>query len=367
MFRRSVLLMVFLMTAVISTRAQTTLQLEPLGQVVIPHNQLVEGSPVGGLSGLVYDESADKFYVISDDRSEYASARFYSFELQLSNSDSLKSGAVQWTGKSFLKDANGQPYAEDLIDPEGIALGSDSVIYVSSEGDPRVNAAPFVNAYDYTGKLIRELPIPKSYWSPEKPKNDWGVRFNLGFEGLSVSPDGSKLYAALENALVQDGPAAASGNASPARMIVYEESTGHILHEYWYSADPVDRRPENTTGFSVNGLTDVLALDNSGSLLAIEREYVEGQGNHIRLYQVSTKGATDIKNKEWLQRAKRPLRPVNKWLVGDLADYGIMIDNFEGITLGPELPGGGRMLLMVSDNNFSSSQQTIFSAFRIVI
>ena len=34
-----------------------------------------------------------------------------------------------------------------------------------------------------------------------------GVRNNLGFEGLALSPDNSRLFIAAENALLQDGPA----------------------------------------------------------------------------------------------------------------------------------------------------------------
>src|SRR5699024_5100857 len=203
---RSVCLVILIITAWINAQAQPTARLEPLGQVVIPHNQLVDGSPAGGLSGLAYDKAANKFYAISDDRSEYAPVRFYSFRLDMPEQDSLKTVEIRWIDKTVLQDSAGRPYKKFRIDPEGIALRPDSLIYISSEGDPRIEVAPFVNGYDHSGRLVQELPIPEAYWSAERSGQKWGVRTNLGFEGLAISPDGNRLYAGLENALLQDGP-----------------------------------------------------------------------------------------------------------------------------------------------------------------
>src|SRR5699024_7361949 len=102
-----------------------------------------------------------------------------------------------------------------------------------------------------------------------------------------------------------------------------------------------------------------------GQLLTLERNFVQGQGNRILLYQASTKGATDVKDVNSLKQLPQPQQPVAKWLIADLANYGITIDNFEGMVLGPKLESGGRLLLMASDDNFSSTQKTILTVFRI--
>lgn len=59
------------------------------------------------------------------------------------------------------------------------------------------------------------------------------------------------------------------------------------------------------------------------------------------------------------------MKPVRKTLVTDLSDVpGLRrVDNVEGITLGPRLPDGRRSVLLVSDDNFSSTQTTQFLAF----
>ncbi|MEM7642888.1 MAG: choice-of-anchor I family protein [Pseudomonadota bacterium] len=57
--------------------------------------------------------------------------------------------------------------------------------------------------------------------------------------------------------------------------------------------------------------------------------------------------------------------PVEKQFVFDFADLGIPLDNIEGITFGPDLPDGRKTLVVVSDNNFSDAQTTLFIALSI--
>ena len=53
-----------------------------------------------------------------------------------------------------------------------------------------------------------------------------------------------------------------------------------------------------------------------------------------------------------------PFTPVTKNLVFDIeADFGIAPDNLEGMTFGPTLPDGRRLLIIVSDNNFNPVDQ----------
>ena len=43
-----------------------------------------------------------------------------------------------------------------------------------------------------------------------------------------------------------------------------------------------------------NGLVDLLAIDNRGTLLALERSFAQGVGNTIKIYEITLQGATDI-------------------------------------------------------------------------
>jgi hypothetical protein len=57
--------------------------------------------------------------------------------------------------------------------------------------------------------------------------------------------------------------------------------------------------------------------------------------------------------------------PVSKRLLLDLNDLGITLDNVEGLTFGPQLSDGRQSLILVSDNNFSTTQFTQFLAFGV--
>ena len=347
-------------------QTQSAMHLELLGQETIPYNYSFKDTPVGGLSGLTYDPNTQTYYVISDDRSELAAARFYSFKLHLDEHQKLNEGGIQFEDVVYLNNSETNEYGKGRIDPEGIAVNRDSLIYISSEGIPSLNIAPFVNVYSKMGAYEHSFTIPKAYWAAKaESRSEHGVRVNFGFEGLGISPDKTKLYAATENALMQDGPAADSSSGSPARIIVYDLPSGDILHEYCYQVDAVNVLPGERGALAVNGLTDVVVLDEDGNLLTIDRNYVAKQGASISLYHVSTKKATDIKGMPAMPQNDQFVRPVDKTLVANLSDYDITLDNFEGLVLGPELPGGGRLLLMVSDNNFSQIQQTLFTAFRL--
>ena len=189
-----------------------------------------------------------------------------------------------------------------------------------------------------------------------------GIRNNLAFESLTLSADGTKLYAANENALFQDGPAADLGVASPVRVLRYDIATGREEAEFVYVVEPVVKAPSPATAYRDNGLPEMLALDER-RLLMLERGFSQGTGNTIKLFIAEVDGATDVSGMPAL--AGRSYTPMKKTLLLDLNSLGIRLDNMEGMTLGPTLPDGRRTLVIVSDNNFNRNQITLFLAFAV--
>ena len=114
-------------------------------------------------------------------------------------------------------------------------------------------------------------------------------------------------------------------------------------------------------------MVEIAALSES-ELLVLERGFVAGQGNTVRIFRVSLDGAEDVSGEPSL--AAPGLEPVEKELLVDLADCppggattpgtqpNPLLDNYESLTLGPRLPGGSRALLLQSDDNFSTGQVT---------
>lgn len=342
--------------------------LEFLGEVTFPTAEQFEGTEVGGLSGLTFDPGRGVYYAISDDRSQIDPARFYTLQIDVADGD-LVAGDVTFTDVTTLLGPDGQPFPALSLDPEGIAF-TDAGLFISSEGDASALVPPFVDLFSLTGEHLGALPIDDKFLPT--PGNTAGVRNNLAFESLTVTPDKTTLYTATENALVQDGPAATLDSGSASRIVKYDLTTGQAVAEYVYVTEPVDEAPVPPDSFANNGLVDLLAIDDDGTLLAIERAFSTGVGNTIKIFQVRTQGATDVSGVDSLETSVDDGelevnldQPVQKELLFDLADLGIPLDNVEGISFGPKLADGRQSIVLVSDNNFAGSQFTQFLAFAI--
>ena len=332
-------------------------------------------TPIGGLSGITYDALNNRFYAISDDRSQFAPARFYTLNANLGTSPE-----VNFTNVTTLKDANGNFFPLNSLDTEGIALSSNNTVFISSEGEVNPNVGrvtnPFINEFSLTtGQQIRSLPVPKKFLPVVNDTNGNGVadagdiqvsgiRNNLAFESLTIAPDQKTLYTATEGALLQDGAIASLTNGSRSRILQYNLVSGQPEKEYLYNVDAIAAQPNPATGFADNGLVDLLAIDNRGTILALERSFSAGVGNTIKIYEVSLQGATDISFTDSLNSLSSDqvaaIKPAEKRLLLNLNSLDLPngTDNIEGITFGPKLPDGRQSIVLVSDNNFSQSQFT---------
>ena len=366
-----------------------------LGQQILPTGLIPSGAagklngvdvPLGGLSGVAYDAATNRYYGISDDRSQFGPARFYSFTL---DPNTLGTAGVNFTGVTALKDASGKTFALNSLDPEGIALSGKGTVFISSEGEVRPDLGasrvtnPFIKEFSLTtGQELRSLPVPTKFLPKiadtnkdglidEADTQTAGVRNNLAFESLTITPDQKTLYSATENALFQDGDKTTIDTGTNNRIIRYDLTTGQPAQEYLYVAEPVAKAPNPATGVSDSGLVDLLAIDNNGTFLALERSFAVGQGNTIKIYEVKLQGATDISKIESLSGLSKAqfqaIVPTQKRLVLDLdtlklpnsdGNHPTGTDNIEGIAFGSKLADGRQSIVLVSDNNFNAAQFT---------
>jgi len=341
--------------------------IEFIGEATFPTGYQFEGTEVGGLSAISYDSGKGVYYALSDDRSQIDPARFYSLTIDLSDG-TLDQGDVVFTGATTLLDQDGSPFPELSLDPEGLTLTDDGHLYISSEGDATALVAPFVNEFTRDGQQIAGLPVDTKFLPTADQSS--GIRNNLAFESLTLTPSGRFLYTATENALFQDGPAADLGQQSLSRILKYDLASGQEIGEFVYEVGPVPDAPVPADAFRTNGLVELLALDNNGTLLALERAFSVGKGNSVKLYEVLSQGALDVIDELSLFREEEDepfeIDPVvSKRLLLDLGELAITLDNLEGMTLGPRLPDGRQSLILVSDSNFSDTQFTQFLAFAI--
>lgn len=347
---------------------QTPLEVELLGLVTFDTGYEFGDTEVGGLSGITYDPERDIYYVLSDDRGRVDPARFYSVEIDLSDGK-LDDGDISFLDTIRLRDAESAPFMSGSIDPEGIELLSpEDMLYISSEGDTGAQPLiePFVNIFNLEGEQISALPIPEKFLSDGE--GNAGIRDNNAFESLTSTPDKRVLYTATENALLQDGPQASLAEGSPSRVIEFNLENQKSGREFIYMVDPIPVTPDQAGADADNGLVDLQAVDNNGRLLALERSYVEGFGNTIKIFEISLEGATDVSGLRSLAsngETQAAYIPVGKRLVVDIADLGVQPDNLEAMTFGPKLPDGRSLLILVSDNNFNPRQTTQFIALAL--
>jgi hypothetical protein len=209
------------------------------------------------------------------------------------------------------------------------------------------------------GTFLRPFVIPDKFHASAGNR---GIRRNQAFEGLAFTPDYATLYVMTENALLQDGPASSLTESSPSRLLALDYASGHVRAEYVIDVAPIPATPTTADGLADNGIPEILVLDRE-RLLALERSYVSGVGITIKLFLVDLRGATDVSGFAGL--AGQRYVPAAKRLLLDFKTLGIRLDNTEGMTWGPPLPGGSRSLILVSDDNFNSKQITQFLAFEV--
>ncbi len=327
----------------------------PLGATEIASLTDFEGTTLGGLSGIVYDPLAGTYLAVSDDRD---APRFYEIGIDLGDG-ALDDGDVAVLDVTELTTSNGASFAALYPDLESIEIGTSGELYISSERD--ILGDPAIYTVTPDGVVTGDLSVDVKFLA--NPNGESGVRSNLGFESLTITPDRRTLYTATESALYQDGGIASLENGAAARLVKYDLETGLPTAEYVYEVDPITNAPDPEDAFADAGLVDLVALDNQGTLLALERSYstgAEGRGYSGKLFLVHTQGATNVVDTDAIPSVEddgsielNVDAPVQKELLFDLDDLGIVIDNVEGLALGPVLEDGRQSLVIVSDDNFS--------------
>lgn len=339
--------------------AATGIDLRYIGEQRLPGGLTFDGTVVGGLSGIDYDAATGGFKVIADDRSALSPARVYDFTLSF---DAAGFTAATPVASTVLLQPNGTPYPLNQIDPEAIRFTPTGTLVYSSEGEATATSqqTPFIREMTADGRYVADYQLSTRY-SPSL-SGATGIRNNLAFESLTVSPDGTRLFTATENALAQDGPAATLTTGSPSRIIAFDTATRSPVAEFVYLNDPVAAAPNPAGQFTTNGLVELLAL-SSTEFIALERSFSVGAGYSVQLFHIDISNATNVIGIDSLSGAN--FTAATKTLLFDLDTLGITLDNLEGVSFGPTLANGNRSLVLVSDNNFTPGLFTQFLAFEV--
>jgi hypothetical protein len=346
--------------------------LKLVSEYVIPYNLQFNETTVGGLSGIDYNPEKNKYYFISDDRSDKNPSRFYTAQIVI-NKDKIDT--VIFLTSTFLKNSNGNFYPNSTQDPfhtpdpEAMRYDPKTNTFIwSSEGERIIKPGkiilenPAVTITDPQGNFIDTFQLPSQLLMSDRQH---GPRQNGVLEGLTFLDDYQSLLVSVEEPLLQDGPAAGTGDSSGIiRMIKFDIKSKKPVAQYAYQIDPVAHPPLTPAAFKVNGISDILSVGN-GQLLVVERSYSTGRLScTIKVYLADFAGAENIQNIETLQ-AKKEIKLIHKKLLLDTDNLGIFIDNVEGVTFGPTLSNGKKSLLFIVDNNFNPLERAQVFLFEI--
>jgi 2',3'-cyclic-nucleotide 2'-phosphodiesterase (5'-nucleotidase family) len=172
------------------------------------------------------------------------------------------------------------------LDPEGIVRLPDGGFFISDE------YGPFIYRFDAQGALLKILRPPASilpkrgnypgtnYFSATNSPTS-GRRNNRGLEGLSITPDGKRLFAMLQSPTIQDVGAGNSGRNT--RLLVFDIEAGSPteglpIAEYVYQLT----LKGNAEGNRNTPVSEVFAL-NREQVLVLERDSGQGFGTGTNL------------------------------------------------------------------------------------
>lgn len=335
----------------------------------------------GGISAIEYTGAGNRYFLLPDrgplDGAVSFPCRFQIAEIVV---DPHKTPAVtaRLLETRLLHDAGGHnisgaaanivdPSSKQFgrLDPEGIRRSPTGDIYISDE------YGPGVYKFNEHGVAQDRLDVPKDFRidhpnadpGQERQLNHSGRQPNKGFEGLALTPDGRYLVAIAQAPLIQDSTETENGKRRGAfvRLLVRDLEAGKS-REWAYPLTS-----------SKNGISEILAVSPT-KFLVLERDGDAGIDARFKSIMLADAAeATDISGVKHLPANGRlegvvPMH-VEPWL--NLLDdrFGLkgphMPEKFEGLTFGPTLPDGSRLLVISVDNDFEPEVPTQLLVFAI--
>jgi hypothetical protein len=279
------------------------------------------------------------------------------------------------------------------FDPEGFAIGRNGHFYVADE------YGPSLYEFDRRGRFLRAFDIPETLRPRQadgalnlvdgRPTVVSGRQDNRGFEGLTFNASGTRLYAVMQDPLVNEGDRGDGRRGRFVRIVEFDVRTGASSAQYLYplesiatlnaiTADTSDDFSATNQGRSI-GLSAITALSDH-EFLVLERDN-RGLGVEVtaapllkRVYRIDLRGASDVSALSLAGAAQLPagVSAVSKReevdLLAALRAAGSEIpEKLEGLAIGPRLVRGGRVVLLGSDNDYSVTQSGAGEQFDVCV
>lgn len=277
-----------------------------------------------------------------------------------------------FTGLSSGMDAM-EPTRSMRLDPEGLRVASDGESFFVSD-----EYGPFLYQFARrSGLRLRSIRMPEAFLvrlsaatgAGELAGNSSGRVPNKGMEGLAIAPDGKTLFGLMQSPLLQDHAVTLDGGKTAVgintRLIAFDLSQcSGAQEESCPSRQFVYQQSTPATGNS-----EMLAI-NDHQFLVMERDGKAGDASIKLVTMIDLDGATDVSSVQELPAKDLPplVNPVAKRVLFDLAATlkaagQPIVEKYEGLAFGPDLPDGRHLLLITVDNDFEHNVPSRLYAF----
>jgi hypothetical protein len=311
------------------------------------------------------------------------------------------SGVVTRGGIAYPSPASGPGAGQVSLDSEGLARLADGGFWVSDE------YAASLYRFDKAGALVATVPAVPALLPRVGGRIDFsggaapetGRRNNQGLEGLSVTPDQTRLVALLQSATVQDSAAGKDRDDGRAvtRLLVYDiagapapaPAPARPVAEYALELPVFRNKGDGAAPDKTAAPSEILALDDHRFLMLARDGNGRGNGAtrpavYRSILLVDTTGATNLAGTDF-ETTTKALAPggvlaqgvtpatlvelVNLVNPDQLARFGLNLDNaastpftlpekLEALALVPALDPrapNDAFLLIGSDNDFQTA------------
>lgn len=319
-----------------------TVSLKWVQSISIDTSKKIQGTKIGGLSGLVFKDS--ELFAISDDRGRFGDPRIINFKL---TNIQTKTGSTQFEvvpqrAISLFKKKKGMK----ILDLEALAPYKDGWL-ISSEGDwntkPKLD--PEILLVEKK-EIVQKIQLPNEYFPKFEGKQTAGLYNNKAFEGMFFDSGDQRLYLVSESGLFQD-----KEGDTVYHILEYTNKNGKFI---------LDKKSK----------IDFTNLVQGSSLYNGASEFIKiGEGKFLLLNRaVMPALSLQYSNTIWLIKRKTEK---DKWEIkgkyelNNGSESEELNQNYEGMTVF-DLKGK-RYLVLVSDDNFNKFEKTVFSFFELEV